>query len=94
MVTVEVTLSRQENLGAVCLHLPEYLQMAGQQRETERKGKLFSVPDSWGKEKANDIGNVDCYLPSGIAPIAGSECICCECVGAVRGRGWSPGSLL
>lgn len=50
--------------------------MAGQQRETERKGKLFSVPDSWGKEKANDIGNVYCYLPSGIALISGSKCIC------------------
>lgn len=61
--------------GAVCLHLPEYLQMAGQQRETESKGKLFSVPDSWGKEKDNDIANVDCYLPFEIAPISGSECV-------------------
>lgn len=76
MVTVEVTLRRRENLGAVCLHLPEYLQMAGQQRTTERKGKLFSGLDSWGKEKANDIDDVDCYLPSGIAPISGSECVC------------------
>lgn len=34
------------------------------------------MPVAWGKEKANDIGTVDCYLPSGIAPISGSECVC------------------
>ena len=74
MVTVEVTLSRRANLGAVCLHLPEYLQMPGgerrereRERERERRGKLFSEPTPWGKERPNDLGNVDYYLPPGIA---------------------------
>lgn len=75
--------------------MSSFTRVSADGRATERKGKLFSVPDSWGKEKDNDIGNVDCYLPSGIVPMSGSECVCVsECVGVVRGRGWSPGSLL
>lgn len=42
-LTAEVTLSRPLDLGAVCLHLPQYLQMPG------KRGKLFSVSGLQGK---------------------------------------------
>lgn len=43
VLTAEVTLSGPLVLGAVCLHLPWYLQMPG------KTGKLFSVPGLQGK---------------------------------------------
>lgn len=43
VLTAEVTLSGPSVLGAVCLHLPRYLQMPG------KTGKLFSVSGLQGK---------------------------------------------
>lgn len=59
-LTAEVTLSRPLDLGAVCLHLPQYLQMPG-------KEKVIFCAWPAGKSEANDLGHADCYLAPRIA---------------------------